>query len=57
MVEVECCECKKTEPETRLRKCPICFKHYCDDHAHQRSGVSFCSSGCAEYFFFADPDE
>jgi hypothetical protein len=56
-MEPECWECKVTEKDARLRKCPICFKHYCEDHAYQRSGVSFCSAGCAEYFFFADPDD
>jgi hypothetical protein len=53
----ECHECKKVDDEARLRKCPICFKYFCEEHGHQRSGVSFCSAGCAEYFFFADPDE
>jgi hypothetical protein len=40
-----------------LRQCKICHKYYCDDHAVQRSGVSFCSKGCAEYFFHVGPDD
>ena len=57
MTTTECNQCKKTDAEVRLRKCSICFKHYCEDHAYYRSGVSFCSSGCAEYFFFSEPDD
>jgi hypothetical protein len=53
----ECHECHKSDTETKLEKCPICFKYFCEDHAYHRSGLRFCSSGCAEYFFFSDPDE
>jgi hypothetical protein len=53
----ECHECHKSDEETKLEKCPICFKYFCEDHAYHRSGLRFCSSGCAEYFFFSDPDE
>jgi hypothetical protein len=53
----ECNVCHKSESDTRLHKCPICHKYFCEDHAHHRSGLWFCSSGCAEYFFFSDPDE
>ncbi len=56
-MEYECHKCKRTEKEVRLRKCPICFKYYCDDDAVERSGVWFCSTGCGEYFFFAEPDD
>ena len=54
---MECVHCKKSEEETRLSKCPICFKYYCDEHAFVASGRSFCSHFCAEYYFFADPEE
>jgi hypothetical protein len=53
----ECRECKRKDTDVRLSKCPICFKYFCEDHAVQRSGLAFCSTGCAEYFFFSDPDE
>ncbi len=54
---VRCTQCDRTADDTRLGKCPICFKRFCDDHQHQMSGRAFCSSQCAQYFFFADPDE
>ena len=57
MQQYECNKCQESEPEVQLRKCPICFKHYCDDHSVQKSGVWFCSVGCGEYFFYAEPDE
>jgi hypothetical protein len=58
-MSTECYECKKTDDaeDVRLQKCPICHKHFCEDHAYHRSGLRFCSSGCAEYFFFSDPDD
>ncbi len=56
-MDYECHECKKKMTEASLHKCPVCFKYYCDDHGHHRSGVGFCSDGCAEYFFFVDPDD
>jgi len=52
-----CFVCNKTDDETRLSKCPICFKYFCEDHACHRSGLRFCSKGCAEYFFFSEPDD
>jgi hypothetical protein len=57
MEEVKCRECGKTPKETRLRKCPICFQYFCDEHAKLRSGRPFCSQGCADYFFFAESDD
>ena len=56
-MDVECNECQKTEAEVKLQKCPICFKYFCDEHAYHRSGLWFCSKGCAEYFFFSEPDD
>jgi len=56
-MDIQCRVCKKGEDELRLRKCPICFKHHCEDHSVQRSGVYFCSRECADYFFFAEPDD
>ena len=56
-MEMKCKECEKTPDEGRLRKCPICFQHFCDEHAIVMSGRPFCSKGCADYFFFAEPDD
>jgi hypothetical protein len=57
MTNASCHVCTKSEEQAPLRKCPVCFKHYCEDHGHQRSGVGFCSNGCSQYFFFGDPDD
>jgi hypothetical protein len=57
MMQTECYMCKKTDDQVRLHKCPICFKHYCEEHAVRRSGMWFCSEGCAEYFFHGEPDD
>ena len=54
---MNCIECQKDEMETILTKCPICFKYFCNDHAFVTSGRRFCSRGCADYFFFGDPDD
>jgi hypothetical protein len=53
-----CChECGKSDAETRLHKCPICFKFFCDEHTYLWSGRPFCSIGCAEYFYFGDGED
>lgn len=51
-----CWQCEKSIDDALLRKCPICFKHFCEEHGHLMSGRPFCSPGCAEYFFFSDDD-
>ncbi len=56
MLQDTCFECQKTSDETQLSKCPTCHKRFCDDHAHRMSGRWFCSRGCAQHFFFAEPD-
>ncbi len=53
----ECRHCGKTREQVTLHKCQICFKYFCDDHAESTRGVSFCSPGCGQYFFFVDPEE
>jgi hypothetical protein len=54
--ETICHECRRADTETRLHKCPVCFKYFCDEHTHLWSGRPFCSRGCAEYFYFGDED-
>ena len=56
-MDSKCKECGATEDETKVRKCPVCHKEFCEDHSFQRSGLWFCTRGCADYFFFADPDD
>jgi hypothetical protein len=52
----ECKTCGANEDETDLTKCPICHKMFCDEHKLVRSGRAFCSTFCADGFFF-DEDE
>ena len=54
---MQCIECNRTEDETTLHKCAICFKSFCEEHSYQVTGRMFCSRHCAEYFFFGDADE
>jgi len=56
-MEQRCHACDKTPEQATLSRCPICFKHSCEAHTYDRNGVRFCSSGCAQYFFFGDPDD
>ena len=57
MIEECCHECKKTKEETGLFKCPTCFKRFCEEHTYRMSGRRFCTRGCAQTFFFAEPDK
>ena len=52
-----CHTCEKTEEDTRLSRCSVCHRAFCEEHRHVMSGRSFCSQRCAEYFFFADPED
>ena len=53
---IACLKCQKTESETQLYRCPICFKYVCASDAFNYSGRIFCDKHCADYFFFADED-
>ena len=58
--ETRCQACEKAgkiPEQLKLTKCSICFRHFCDEHASHMSGRPFCSQGCAQYFFFAEPDD
>jgi len=57
MIEPECFRCRKTEKEMALQKCKVCRNFACEDHEVVKSGVSFCSLGCGEYFFHAEPED
>jgi hypothetical protein len=54
---MECRECQRTEEEVRLTKCAVCHRGFCDEHAYTMSGRTFCSRGCAEYFFFSTDED
>ena len=54
--DIACKNCKKTESEAALYKCPICFKYVCSEHAFNYSGRIFCDKHCADHFFFADEE-
>ena len=53
----ECSTCGVTEEGGYLTKCPICHKMVCEDHKMMRSGRAFCSTFCADSFFYDDDDE
>ena len=58
MSDEKCHECgMSSDDTTTLEKCPMCFKYACGEHQHLMSGRIFCSKACADYFFFADPDD
>jgi hypothetical protein len=54
---MECVVCNRTDQDTDLAKCPICFKLVCPDCATHAYGRQFCSKLCANQFFFGDDDE
>ncbi len=54
---MNCSACEKSEEETTLHKCPICFKWVCDECGKRDYGRIFCSRLCADQFFFGDDDE
>lgn len=54
---MDCVNCKKNELEARLQKCPICFRWICEDCGKQDYGRIFCSSRCADQFFFAEDED
>ncbi len=56
-MDLECKECGKTPDQVELRKCPICFARFCEEHGIQRGGMWFCTKNCAEFFLFSDPDD
>ena len=56
-MDYQCWKCEKDVDAARLTKCPVCFKHFCEEHCHNMAGRIFCSPGCADYFFFAEADE
>ena len=57
MLATVCITCQKTDEQTELTKCPICFKHFCSEHAFHFSGRIFCGKHCADYYFFADSED
>ena len=52
-----CLNCQKSEEETSLQKCPICFKWVCMECGRREYGRIFCSQRCAHLFFFGDDDD
>jgi hypothetical protein len=53
---MECCICDVSEEERRLKKCPICYRYFCEDCSANRGGRLFCSKQCADFFFFGDEE-
>ena len=54
---MECVGCQVNDQDSRLNKCPICFKWICENCAVRTFGRAFCSKKCADQFFFGDEDE
>jgi hypothetical protein len=52
-----CIVCQKSDEETTLHKCPICFKLVCDSCAVRSYGRAFCTKRCSDQFFHGDDDE
>ena len=57
MSEAKCAKCESHDEAQLVRRCPVCFTHFCEEHAYVMSGRAFCSKGCAQHFFFGDPDD
>ncbi len=53
---MDCSICGVSDEERSLKKCPICFKHFCDECATNRGGRLFCSKICSDYFFFGEEE-
>lgn len=53
---MNCVSCDKSELESRLHKCPICFRWICEDCGKRDYGRTFCSQRCADQFFFGDDE-
>ena len=51
-----CSKCSAKGEKVSLMMCPICHKMVCEKCRVHKSGRSFCSQYCAEYFFFGDED-
>jgi hypothetical protein len=53
-----CKKCFKAASDAQpLVRCPICYKAHCKECGYDHSGRTFCSQHCANYYFFADPDD
>ena len=53
---VTCSKCGKIDEKAPMVKCPICHKLVCDECRHNVSGRYFCSSHCADFFFFEEEE-
>ena len=52
-----CKECKVSEDNTFLSKCPICHEMVCEEHKYTRCGRAFCSVHCADSFFHYEDED
>jgi hypothetical protein len=55
--EIPCSKCAKGVEKTTIQRCPSCYRFVCDDCRHHHSGRYFCSSQCAQFYFFEDEEE
>jgi len=54
--EESCSRCSAKGARVKLRKCPICFKMFCETCQVSQGGRLFCSSHCAHYFFWGEEE-
>jgi len=54
---LSCFQCNASDEEKQLRKCPICYRYFCDDCGVNRSGRWFCADVCGDYFFFGEDED
>jgi hypothetical protein len=54
---LSCFQCNASDEEKPLRKCPICYRYFCNDCGVNRSGRWFCTGICGDYFFFGEDED
>lgn len=52
---LKCVKCEVDEYSIwRLVKCPMCYKHVCENCAVRHYGKLFCSNACSTNFFLLE---
>jgi len=55
--ETECYKCAKKGDPVTYQRCPSCYKMVCQECRHNIRGRFFCSSHCAQFYFFESEEE
>ncbi len=56
-VQKQCKKCKASNEDRYLEICTSCREHFCRICAMHRHGKRFCSTHCADLFYFGDYEE